>query len=38
MTAFLKDDTQLFKAFSDNDSFRKWLTEIVFGLTYTRPS
>ena len=34
MTAVLKDDTQLFKQFSDNDSFRKWLTDMVFALTY----
>jgi len=34
MTALLKDDTELFKQFSDNESFRKWLTEIVFLLTY----
>jgi type I restriction enzyme, R subunit len=34
VTALLKDDTELFKQFSDNDSFRKWLTETVFGLTY----
>jgi type I restriction enzyme R subunit len=36
MTAVLKDDTELFKQFSDNPSFRKWLTETVFGLTYER--
>ena len=24
----------LFKQFSDNDSFRRWLTDTVFGLTY----
>jgi type I restriction enzyme R subunit len=34
MTALLRDDTQLFKLFSDDESFRKWLTEMVFGLTY----
>jgi hypothetical protein len=26
---------RLFKQFMDNDSFRRWLTDIVFGLTYT---
>ncbi len=36
MTALLKDDTELFKQFSDNESFRKWLTETVFALTYDR--
>jgi type I restriction enzyme, R subunit len=34
MTSLLKDDTELFKQFSDNESFRKWLLETVFALTY----
>ncbi len=34
MTALLKDDTELFKQFSDNESFRRWLTDTIFGLTY----
>jgi type I restriction enzyme R subunit len=34
MTAVLKDDTELFKQFMDNDSFRRWMTDTVFGLTY----
>jgi type I restriction enzyme R subunit len=34
MTALLKDDTELFKQFSDNESFRRWLADTVFGLTY----
>lgn len=34
MTAVLKDDSELFKQFSDNESFRKWLTDTVFALTY----
>lgn len=34
MTAVLKDDTQLFKEFSDNEGFRRWLTDTVFDLTY----
>jgi len=39
MTALLKDDTELFKQFSDNESFRRWLTDTVFALTYsTAPS
>jgi len=33
MTAVLKDDTELFKQFSDNESFRRWLTDTVFGMT-----
>jgi len=35
MTAVLKDDTELFKQFSDNESFRKWLTDTIFMLTYS---
>jgi len=34
MTAVLKDDTELFKQFSDNESFRKWLSDSVFAATY----
>ena len=34
MTALLHDDTELFKQFSDNESFRRWLTDTVFTLTY----
>jgi len=34
MNAVLKDDTQLFKHFSDNEGFRRWLTDMVFALTY----
>lgn len=30
----LTDDTELFKQFSDNESFRKWLADSVFSLTY----
>ena len=35
MTAVLKDDTELFKQFMDNESFKRWLTDTVFGLTYS---
>ena len=34
MTGLLQDDTELFKQFSDNESFRRWLTDMVFRLTY----
>jgi type I restriction enzyme R subunit len=34
MNAVLKDDTDLFKLFVDNDSFRRWMTDTVFRLTY----
>jgi type I restriction enzyme, R subunit len=30
------DDTELFKQFSDNEGFRRWLTDMVFGLTYAQ--
>ena len=31
----MKDDTQLFKQFSDNDQFKRWIGERVFALTYS---
>lgn len=34
MTAVLNDDTELFKQFCDNPSFKRWLGDTVFGLTY----
>ena len=37
MTAVLNDDIQLFKQFTDNEGFRRWLTDNVFGLTYAPP-
>ena len=36
ITGLLTDDTELFKQFMDNDSFRNWLQETVFNLTYTK--
>jgi len=38
MTAVLRDDTELFKQFMDNESFRRWMTDTVFGITYDRPN
>jgi len=35
IVGLMQDDTQLFKQFSDNESFRRWLTDTVFGLTYS---
>ena len=32
--ALMKDDTELFKQFSDNEGFKRWLADTVFGLTY----
>ena len=34
VTALFRDDAQLFKQFQDNDSFRRWLTDTMFGITY----
>ena len=34
MTALLRDDTELFKQFSDNPSFKRWLTDTIFAFTY----
>jgi len=36
VTAMFKDDAQLFKQFQDNDSFRRWLTDTMFGMTYEK--
>ena len=34
MVGLLKDDTELFKQYSDNESFKRWLADTVFTLTY----
>ena len=34
MTSVMKDDTELFKQFMDNDGFKRWMTDAVFDLTY----
>lgn len=36
ITNLFKDDAELFKQFSDNESFRRWLTDTVFSLTYSQ--
>lgn len=36
MTAVMRDDTELFKQFMDNESFKRWLTDTVFNLTYDK--
>jgi hypothetical protein len=30
----LADHTELFKQFSDNPGFKKWLSDTIFGVTY----
>ncbi len=37
MNGLIKDDTELFKQFSDNESFKRWLTDTVFSQTYRPP-
>ena len=34
IVGLMKDDTELFKQFSDNPDFKRWLADTVFGLTY----
>ena len=34
ITALLKDDTELYKQYSDNAAFKRWLANSVFDLTY----
>jgi len=34
MVELLADHTELFKQFSDNPSFKKWLGDTIFGVTY----
>jgi len=36
MTAVLKDDSELYRQFSDNPDFRRWMTDTVFSLTYDK--
>jgi len=38
MVALIKDDTDLFKKFSDDPGFRRELTDFVFRLTYDQPT
>ena len=38
MTAMVNDHTELFRYFMDDESFRRWMTDTVFGLTYSDES
>ena len=38
ITDYLVDHTELFKQFSDNGSFRRWLSDEVFAATYSEPA
>jgi type I restriction enzyme R subunit len=37
IVGLMKDDTELFKQFSDNPDFKRWLTDTIFSATYDRP-
>lgn len=34
MVDLMTDDTRLYRLYSDDDGFRKWLADAVFGATY----
>ena len=36
MTSVMQDDTELFKQFMDNPSFKRWMSDAVFGLAYAQ--
>jgi type I restriction enzyme R subunit len=38
IVGLVKDDTQLFKQFSDNPDFKRWLADTIFGMTYQGPT
>ena len=38
MTSMMEDESQLFKLFTDNETFKAWLQEKVFEATYDNPS
>lgn len=36
IVGLMKDDTELFKQFSDNPEFKRWLADTVFSATYSQ--
>lgn len=38
IVGLMRDDTELFKQFSDNPEFKRWLTDTIFSATYDRPA
>ena len=36
MLTLLKDDTQVYKQFVENESFQRFVTDMVYGLTSTQ--
>ena len=37
MTSMMKDDSQLFRQFMDNDGFKRWMADTVFDLASAQP-
>ena len=38
LLSLLTDHTELYKQFAENDSFKRWLTEMMFSATYAPPA
>jgi type I restriction enzyme R subunit len=38
IVGLMKDDAELFKQFSDNAEFKRWLADTIFSATYDRPA
>jgi len=38
LVELLSDHTELFKQFSDNAAFKKWLADTIFSATYAPPT
>lgn len=38
INALIKDDMEVFKQYSDNESFKRWMQEMIFGLTHKSES
>ena len=38
LVELLSDHTELFKQFSDNAAFKKWLADTIFSVTYNPPA
>lgn len=37
IVGLMKDDAELFKQYSDNPQFKRWLADTIFGMTYGQP-
>ena len=38
ITASLRDNTELYKKFTEDQDFQHWLSGVIFAATYTTPS